>query len=387
MNAVYYISEEKLYRFADGDSVRIPCGAVDQYQQTVKEIERNRGWKTQGIGASFMGVAIPQADPTDVHTSVESAVIASDEKLIYAAALETSCAVYGKNPQKPEADEEYIVRKTNTRLYSIDYDPVDKLIVASASDGYIEKHLALIGEERANFRIVTEGESVDIAPSFSRKNNKVIHFSSTGFYRDRKTGVHYSNYVICKYDLVSNEVTEILSDEKYDFLYPKQAEDGRLYCIRRLKEEPKDGPTFFDVVTAPVRLLRAIFGWLNFFTQRYSGESLVKGTGGQNPAKDKKKTDQEIFIEGNLINADKTLQENKLQGEKYPGIAPKSWELVIIGADKTADVVKKGVLDYTFGEDGSLIFSNGKYIIKRQASGVEDIICEAKIARSLCVGR
>ena len=384
MFEVFYVSDGKLYKSTMGGSRQIRCGAVDNYRRTAMEIQKNREWKTQGTGAHFMGVDVPKFEEDDINTSVEAIAFDNDERLIYAATLELSCAIYAQNTKNPEEAEEYITRRTDTRIYHMDYDPVGKLIVVSANDGYLEKHLALCNEEKADYRMITEGDSVDITPSFSLKDNNIIYFSSAGFYIDRnKGGAKYSSYAICRYDLVLNEICEVLSDEKYDFIYPRHTEDGKLYYIRRAKLS-RSGPGLLDIVLAPFRFLRAVFGWMNFFTQRYSGESLVKGTSGPNRAKNREKNEREIFIEDNLINAEKAFKENKLAGEKYPGIAPKSWELVSLDMDGSVEIVRRGVLNYTFDNDGRLIYSNGRYIL-RDMPGGEEVICEADIAKSLCV--
>ena len=321
----------------------------------------------------------------DIRTSVEAAVTAGEERLIYASTLETDCAIYAKNPRNPEEMDRYITRLVNTRIYHMDYEPASKMIVVSASDGYLEKHLALCNEEKANYRLITDGDCVDITPSFSLMDNNIIYFSSAGFYIDSsRGGAKYGSYAICVYDIADNELHEVLSDEKYDFIYPRQMADGQLYCIRRLKQASGgSGQTLLDIVLAPFRFLRAVFGWANFFSQRYSGESLTKGRGGPNPAKNREKNERDIFIEDNLINVEKTFKENTLAGEKYPGIAPKNWELVTIGQDGGIKVIKRGVLNYAFDNGGRLVYSNGKYILRDSPEG-EEIICEAEVARSLC---
>ena len=382
---VFYISDGKLFKAANGAGKRIACGAVDSYRQTIMEINRKKEWKTQGAGANFMGVAMPRIEERDINVSVEAIVTTSDERLIYAATLETDCAIYTKNLKNPDDVDIYITRLVNTRIYHMDYDPADKLIVVSASDGYIEKHLALCGEEKANYRMITEGDCVDITPSFSRKDNKMIYFSSAGFYVDKKKGAIYSNYAICSFDLILNELNDVFSDEKYDFIYPRQMADGKLYCIRRPRQQSgNNGISLLDIVLAPFRFLRAVFGWANFFSQRYTGESLTKGKSGPNPAKNMEKSEREVFIEDNLINAEKTFKENSLAGEKYPGIAPKNWELVSLGTDGSVEVIKRGVLNYTFDSNGLLIYSNGKYILRQQPDG-DEIISEAGVAKSLCI--
>ena len=385
MSEVFYVSDGHLYRAANGNSKRIPCGAVDNYRKTVLRIHKKNEWKTQGTGALFMGRDTQRLEERSVKAGVAAVVSAGNEKLIYASTLEADCAIYSKSTKDPEAADEYIARFVDTRIYHIDYCPAEKMIVLSASDGYLEKHIALCNEETANYRLITEGDSVDITPSFSLEDNNIIFFSSAGFYIDRnRGGVKYSSYAICTYDIAHNELCEVLSDDKYDFIHPQQTADGTLYCIRRLKQNSSGrGQSLLDIVLAPFRFLRAVFGWANIFSQRYSGKSLTKGTKGPNPAMNREMNEREIFIEENLINVEKNIKENTLAGEKYPGIAPKSWELISPGDDGSVEIVKRGVMSYAFDSDGRLIYSNGKYIIIDKPDG-EEVICEADIAASLC---
>lgn len=182
----------------------------------------------------------------------------------------------------------------------------------------------------------------------------------------------------------SGEIADVAGDEKYDFLLPRENRDGDLYCIRRPRQSQEEtGPTFLDVLFMPVRLLRAVFGWLNFFTQRYTGESLLKkDSGGNNPARNRNQSDEEFFIEGNLLNTEQTRKGDALKGEKYPGSAPKNWELVKLGAATSIEVIKRGVLDYSFDTQGGILYSNGRYLLRLSPSGEEEILCEAKVARS-----
>lgn len=387
MQNVYFVSVGKLCAETGGRATPLASDTIETYRSTVREIGKRREWKSTGSGAQFLGVATAVQSDRDIATSVEAVACVAPDKLIFAATLEDSCGLYSKNPHNPDEPEGYIVRRQNTRIYHIDYDPVEHLLAVSASEGHLEKHLALCGEVKANFRFVTEGDSVDITPSFSLRDNRVIYFSTAGFYIDRSSrrgGVHYSAYSISRYDMRTDDIDEVTADEKYDFLLPREDRDGVLHCIRRPRKlQEEKGPTLLDVLLMPVRLLRAIFGWLNFFTQRYTGESLLKKGGStNNPAKDRDQSDEDFFIEGNLVHAGQAQRENALKGEKYPGTAPASWELVRLGAAGAVTVLKKGVLDYSFDAQGGILYSNGKYILRIDPEGDEEVICEAKVARS-----
>ena len=391
MTDVYYVSDGKMFAVKNGSAQLLRSEAVEKYIQNLKDIEQRQEWKSSGAGARFMGSGrvgfIEQGGASEnAYTRVEALAAVSPEKLLYAASLDSSSGLYTKNPAREDAAEGFIIRQANSRIYHMDYEPDEERVVASVSDGPIERHIAVIKEEHSSFSVITEGETMEITPSFSRKTPHVIYYSSVGYYVDQRNGrTHYGSYCVNRLDLANSELTEVIADDKYDFIRPKEAADGRLYCVRRLKEKPKGSNPLLDIALIPFRFLRAIFGWMNFFTQRYTGGSLMKGqSGGANPARYQEKSEEELFIEGNLINVEKALKENAQQGDKHPGIIPRSWELGIVQKNGGFSALKKGVLDYAFdGED--LIYSNGKYLIRMRAGGEEEVLCEAKSATSITV--
>lgn len=386
MKTVCYVSEGQLYKLGRKNPVCLGSEAVLKYHETIRQIHREKDWKTTGRGAAFMGVNLEPQQDEAVYTAVEAVVPGPDGQLIYAASLENSCAVCLKNPAMPTMSEGYVLRRVDMRFLQMDYQPERRAVVASMSRHASEKHIALCYQDRADFSQLTEGASLDITPSFSQADPNLVLFSSAGYaYNQQTQKMQYDSYAIHQYDLRSYELEELVSDPKYDFLSPRQLADGSIYCIRRPKQhQGEERTTVKDVLLMPWKLLKALFGWLNFFTQRYSGESLKKGTGGNNPAKYKQMSDEELFIEGNLVHARKELGKNKGSGDKYPGMAPKSWELVRIAPDDQVTVLQKGVFDYALdGED--ILFANGKYILRRHPDGAEEMVCEAKLAHSLCV--
>lgn len=133
----------------------------------------------------------------------------------------------------------------------------------------------------------------------------------------------------------------------------------------------------------PVKVLKAIFGWLDFFTKRYAGESLKSG--GNNPTKTKEKTPEELFIENNLINVEKELKNSRAIGDKFPGIAPGNWELIRQSAGGGIDIVKKGVIDYDVCANGDIIYSNGKYLKRLKEDGTEQMLCQTSLANNISV--
>jgi hypothetical protein len=97
----------------------------------------------------------------------------------------------------------------------------------------------------------------------------------------------------------------------------------------------------------------------------------------------KQKSEQELFIDGNVINAERTYNLNKQKGEKFPGLIPHSWELIKIdNYAKEQTCIKKGVLDYTICENGDILYSNGHAII-RLSGEEEELVEKCKLANSI----
>ena len=377
----YYVSEGKLFSVEAETQRNIPSEAVAAYLRTVKDIKERREWKTTGQGARFMGVEEDYIDETEAYAMVE-ALASGTEKIVYAVSLENTCGIYSMEKADDSFSENYIVKKPDMRIHYLAYQEPSETIVASFGQGGVEKHLAVCNGNTGDFRVLTEGNSVDITPSFSKQKENEILFSSAGFYADSSGKIFYGAYAVNKLNLSTYNMEEILSDEKYDFLNPQQLVNGTIYCIRRPKTTPSDKNTIGDVAMVPVRIAKSVFSWLNVFSQRYTGESLLKKSGGINPAKNRQKTEGELFIEGNLINVEKSLQENALQDADTPGIIPKSWELVTIEGNVPPKVIASGVLSYYVSKNGEVVFSNGKYI-KQMVNGQAIALQDASLAKHL----
>lgn len=132
--------------------------------------------------------------------------------------------------------------------------------------------------------------------------------------------------------------------------------DGNIYYIRRKYVPTKQKSNLaMDILMFPVRIIKAIGGFLSVFSMAFGGEPLR--TGGKNPAKSKTADEREAFIEGNLIKAEK-----QLSGDADDGIIPSDWELVKRDKNGNITVLKKRIMDYKLLSDGNILYSNGSRI-------------------------
>lgn len=120
----------------------------------------------------------------------------------------------------------------------------------------------------------------------------------------------------------------------------------------------------------------------------------------QQPCHGSQKNEEELFIEGNLIKAQKSLAENQQAGDKYAGTIPRSRQLCQLSATDTLSntlskltnpidpkaentrwqMLKKGVMAYAVGDDSDnhgVMMSNGKHLLWLN-DGQEQVVGEHK---------
>ena len=380
MNTLFYMQEQRLYRFSDGRSEPVTCQAVEQYIGNLKQIHRKKEWKTQGSGADFMGIRQEGLDLSDIHPS--DSVCTADGRLVYGATLQGGAAIQAKPINDLAQAEGLLLRHTDCTIYDMAYDAAhERLALSLAGDYYGNRHLAVMPLSGNRFQFITEGECRDSNPCFDPKNGNILYYDSCGLaYTDH--GALNSIRSINRLNLSDGELETVLHDEQYDFFMPQPDHAGNLYCIRKphREEVQKQGNMLRDILMIPFKLFKAMFGWLDFFSQRYGGESLR--TSGANPAKSKQQSEEERFIEGNLVKV-RRQRDKEEQNERYPSAIPKSWQLVKYTPEGGCTVLHSGVMAYTLCPDGGIIYSNGRYILHATAEGEEKMLTEAHCASKL----
>ncbi|ENX40706.1 hypothetical protein [Acinetobacter courvalinii] len=384
MSSVLYLSDQFLHQLQGQKSHTIDCHAVSQYKKNLQEIRQRKQWKTSGTGAQFMGVANYSEQEELAHVYPVDAVLIDEQHLIYAAQLQDGCAIYIKSLLDLQQPEALILRNNEFIIHHMDYDAQNKRLVLSASPEHAyERHLCILGLDSNRIQYVTEGDCQDQHPCFDPQNPDIIYYDSCGFAYDQQGSVSIGPREVCRLNLQTGDLETIIADPRYDCYKPKIDAKGQLHFLKRpYKNQHYRGNSLKDIVSAPFKIIRAVFGWLDFFTQRYTGESL-KSTSGSNPAKSRQKSEEELFVEGNLIKAQKAVQQNQNAGEKFAGVIPRSWELVLYSSTGEQKVLKRGVLSYNLNTEDTVLYSNGKHLISIAADQTETMLVEAKLIQKI----
>jgi len=357
MEKITFISEGKI-NVTTGENTRIlNCQTADKYREREREIRLKNEWKSKGMGAMFTGSYSGDA-PLDIRLPIAGLARGIDERLVYSINFESGGGIYFKHLDDGELETPILV-STKMSFFELDVNAAGRIAV-STGENYLERHITLLKVDDSYSQGITEGESADCNPRWSLRDENMLYYDSAGIGYDGSG--HFAGFGprgVFRLDIKTGELDEVLVGGKYDYYCPFEDEHGNLYYIRRPYKQNSGGMSAADYAAAPGKILRAFGGWLDFFTRRYSGESLK--TSGTNPAKGNPKSPEQIFIDGNLIEAEKLLKQNAAAGDKNPGYAPQDWELMV-NKRGVEQVLHKSVMGYCV-TNGGIVYSNGKYII------------------------
>lgn len=388
---LFFVSKGKMYIASGGKMKEIPSAVLAHAVEQTKASAKRDAWKKSGEGAKFTGVYEPDSDAASRVAGIwsnVSCVTFAEDRLIYSIAIDQTAGIYSKRSMT-DGDEGIVLADSDYHYLEFDVRH-GKMAVTAEFAG--ECHLG-ISALNGQCRMITEGESIEASPSWSLSDEDILYYSSAGLSIDPSepnetreqnspfsmmkmaAGEVYSRAVgpagVYRMNVRSGEIDEIASDPAYDHVKPREGEDGSLYYIRRpyKAEKPRRGSCLLDILLLPFRLIGALFGFLNVFTMIYSGKTLRSGSGAA-----KQKSEADLYIEGNLIDAEKSLKQTA--NEQNPGIIPSSWELIRRYPDGKTEVVRKGVMAFALdGED--IYISNGLHIIRRTPDGQEEKILKA----------
>lgn len=380
-----YISENKIMSYNDGKVTEIPCGRIDKYRETLISLYRKNEWKNSGTGAQFMGNADMRAikNSSDIPAKI-TGICACGDDLAYSVQLDETAGLYTRSFDVSDTVEN-LVRSSNELCFGA-FECKDGSAAVSLGADKQMLHLGIINIETGDYDEFTDGDTIEENPAWSADGRSIL-FSTAGYARTQSGAVAaLGPRAVARFTVSNSSLEELTDDEKCDYLHPKEDSDGILYYIKQPYGGIKNstGITIKDVLLFPYRLIKGIFGFLNVFTTFFGGESL-KSSGAGRDSKAKNKSEREIIIEGNIINSEKIARANEINGDKFGGIMPAGRILIKCNDDGTETIVRRGVLDYCFDADGSIIYSNGNHIMRIKSDGSEEHIVKARLATQMFI--
>lgn len=375
MDKLFFIDKDTIGILEKNQVETLESQYLIKYRKNALDIIKKHEWKTQGINAAFRQETRHDPDPDSIRGKINGiTLIDSGTSLLYSVSIESFSGLFIKSLGDTNAPEVHIMHGNKVAFYGIDAHEETGEIILSVNETPFERNLALLDKENNRYRLVTEGETQDDNPIWSKTQKRTVFYESAGVGRDYQGNfVGLGPKTINKLDLNRCTVDEVVALPGYDCFRPQVDGHNNLYFIKKPYQAVGKQPmTIVDVIAIPFKILKAIARAIEFFTVKHTGESFTSK--GFNPAKTKTLDPKEIIINGNIINAEKTYQQNKQSGQPYPGIAPKNWELMCLDSSGNMRCIKQGVIGYTLNKKGEIIYSNGKYIIKITNDGKEEVL-------------
>lgn len=326
-----WVDQGRLFVRWDGAEVLLvesPFGASVLHR--LVHTEPRHCWKTQERGARFMRGGMPwgtngrDVDKIPVAVSAVSRGLRGGE-LLYTLRADDVHGLFAWVAE--DGTERRLLHGTRFRFQDVSADHDHGKVACTIQYG-ATSHLAVLDADGSALTEVTEGDSMDMAPTWVPGAPDDLVFQSAGVARDEEgMPVSLGPSAIMRLNLGNGHITSVLEDPRHDLLSPRVAKDGSLWFIRRpwLAPDEKPWPPWFEVLLGPWRLLVALQAYLASRTRRL--------------------------------------------GEAHPGLVPSTWHLVCRGGDGTERVVEKGVVCYDVTPDGSVLVSNGRAVYHRGADG------------------
>lgn len=383
MDKIIFNNNEKICIYKDGEITEFQSDFFNKYISTsIRQAEADE-WKTTGFGAQFRGDAIQNLrnsqNDEEVRVSYTGLSFLDDNTILYSILLNNLSAVYTKDLTAKKDGEGHVIH-SNQQIYK-GCSICGNKIAFTVLDNPVTSHVAIFDRNTDDYETITDGDCADETPVFSKKYPNEIIFSSKGVGRDSSMNfVKYSPSSIYHYNLDSGEVSEIYSSDNFSYVSPKDDENGNLYCIKRPSEfKNKNENIFVDILLIPVKIVKAIYYFLESFTRMFTGENFTEKSSGD--IKKNNKNPTQIFIDGNEIYADKEYKTNLKHKDEIAGIIPRSFELIKISNGKE-EVLAKGVIAFEILSDKSIVYSNGKHLILLK-DGVKTKLCTSNLITQL----
>lgn len=373
---------------ADGTVRAFTSEYGEKARQRAAKSAQNNAWRTQGPGAMFTGAAMQAAQlgAVEVPLFITGLSRGSSGNLLYG--LETRDVGGLFAIPRDGGAEERLFHAANQQLRDPAAHPLAPIVACAIPRPQTGAcHLALFGLEGDALTEVTEGDTVDRRPSWIPAEPRALVFESAGIGRDANGAfVELAPSVIQRLDVRSGDLKTIAEEPGFDLCAPRVDGDGALYYVRRPRarhDHVSPWRLLLGLLLIPFRLIAALFGWLNFFTLRYSGKPLASS----GSARARQAELKQMMLWGNLVNAHQ-LALDDVQAEDLAEVrAPRSWTLVRQEKDGSKRTIADGVAVFDVTPEGAVLYSNGTEVFLRNRDGkVESVAKDAGVQQVIWMG-
>jgi hypothetical protein len=371
-----YLSGGRLYLKLGQASTQAVVSEFGQAaQERVSQAQRRNGWKQKNAIANMLpggmsGDLSSSLDRSTIPVMVQGVCATGADRLLYTLEAGEVGGIFTLDRQATR--EKRLFHSADFKVNRVDFHPEHQLIACAVVRKDGTANIATMPVNAVQLGEVTEGDALDLAPKWIPGARKAIVFQSAGIGRDGAGYIiEHKHSTIEQLDFDNQEVITLASDPKYDLLTPQMVADGTLYYIRRpyapLRQRVRLWQTFKEILLMPLHLAIAIFEWLNFFTRRYTGKSLLAAQPPQ------RITSQRMLFLGRVVDVSAAVERNRRFGDAdSPALVPREWELIKQRPHEEPEIIANGVLAFDVGTDGSIVYSNGSAVYGIHPGGVPE---------------
>ncbi len=337
---------------------------AEQVGARERTLARKNAWKTQGRGAAFMGsgraalwggAAEQDLPPARVVGVTRGRM---DGELCYAISTGVVSGIFAQKPGT--RDEHRLFHNADAQIHELDFSFADEAFTCTVDGKGGTSAIGILADDGKGVRTVTEGDVLDRAPRWVPGGVGQIVYASAGIGRTPSGAwAGRSPFALHRLSMSDGTVEVLMADGKYDYLAPVATSDSVIYAIRRKYQDDKPKVSFFgaltDALLAPFRLLFALFQYLNFFSARYTGKTLIT----RGDARQKAADSERMMVWGNLVEVANDA-EGAAQAE---GRTARGYEFVRI-TPKNTEIVASGVLAFDLSPSGEIVFSTGNAVFR-----------------------
>jgi len=372
-----YISSGKMGLFDGVKTLEIASQRVDQFIRTLRELEKQNAWKTEGEGAKFMHQTNRYANAAEHTPAVVSSLVPYRQGILYAVDLgRQTGGIYLKDMQNADAPEGLVTSAVG--FYALDLSMAGGKLYLSLKEGR-QSHIASMDPETGDYEMLTEGDTHERHP-FCSPDGRTLYFDMCGIARDESQRIIARGpSAIAALDMRDQSISELYSDPEREYMKYTLAADGSARMLVRPYKTPRSGRNPLGCLLAP---FSAIAGFVHVFSSINAARTGKKPPLQASGAEAARPMEDRLTVDGVDVDLQNVAREQQKHREEYPGLIPRDWKLVSVGSDGE-QVLQHGVLDYMNLADGSYIYSNGAHVIHVDLQGKRRLLFKAHLATDL----
>lgn len=371
---VLYVTNNEMGLIADGRMTALPSERIAQYERASRQLEERHEWKSSGEGAQFMNKTNPYAGASSRTGQVTAVSPLNGQEMLYTAVFAESGGIYRKDYAQPDAAEGMVLG--NIGLFVRELHARGDSVVFCADSTQGQRHIGMLQLDKPGYIFLTEGDTQDGNP-FLSPDGQWVYYASAGFARNEAGAVvQLGPMGLLRVRADSTALEELEASEAFDYLRPKVGPDGSLYYIKRPYTLPPSQASLKSLLMMPVHFVVGFVRFFAMFGKLFSNAGQTPASPANGPVQVKNRSEEEATIDGVRVQIGKALRENEKQGDKHPGLVPRTWELIRQAPDGTKACLRRGVIDYDLTGDGGVVLTNGRHVLHLGADGTETLLAK-----------